>query len=585
MSAIYPPLVFLVGAAITALFWGRSRTAANCAYVGTAVVALINLFAFDMPGNIGIDMMGFQFELVRADKLAMLFTILFHIAALIVSIYSLHVKDVVQKTTGLLYAASAIGAVMAGDLITLFVWWELLAVTSVFQIWARKNKRSGGAGMRYLILHILSGLLLLAGAAWHYAETGSIAFGGMDDLGVFKLEGAAAWLIFLGFGVKCAFPFVHTWLVDAYPEATPTGAVYLCCFTTKVAVYCMARGYAGTGLLITIGGAMAMFPIFFAVIENDLRKVLGYSMINQIGFMMVGIGIGSEWGINGAVAHAFNDVLFKGLLFMSMGAVLYRTGRINGSDLGGLYKTMPWTTFFCIVGAASISAFPLFCGFVSKSMIMDAVAENGNWIIWLMLLFAAAGVFHHAGIKIPYFAFFGHDSGIRTKEAPLNMLIAMGISATLCIAIGCFPSLLYQLLPLDLNEFNAYGHGGTHVITQTQLLFFSALAFVTLMLFKIYPPELRATHLDVDWVYRKVWKGTYGFVDALFNSLNDKIHGLVVVNGLTGLGRFFANAPARLLGLVVQDRRGLDARLRSGTFPIGLTAFFGMLLFALLYFL
>lgn len=584
MSALYPPLVLLIGAALVALLRGRAR---NVAYVGAPLLALVNLFFFDTTKTLGIPLLGLELELQRADKLGMLFVILFHIAALIVAIYSLHVKDVVQKATGLLYAASAIGAVLAGDLITLFIWWELLAVTSVFQIWARKSERSGGAGMRYLILHIFSGLLLLAGAAWHYAETGSIAFDTFEG----GLQGAAMWLIFLGFGVKAAFPMVHTWLVDAYPEATPTGAVYLCCFTTKVAVYCMARGFPGTELLVTIGGAMAMFPIFFAVIENDLRKVLGYSMINQIGFMMVGIGLGSTWGINGAVAHAFNDVLFKGLLFMSMGAVLYRTGRINGSDLGGLYKSMPITAFFCIIGAASISAFPLFCGFVSKSMVMDAVAADGNIVIWLMLLFAAAGVFHHAGIKIPFFAFFGHDSGIRTKEAPLNMLLAMGISAFLCILIGCRPSLLYNLLPEpDPKNFNAYGHGGSHVISQLQLLFYSALAFAGLMLLKIYPPELRATHLDIDWVYRKLAKAGYRTADLLFNSLNKSVNGLVVKTGLRKLGGFLARGPQEVVGALGDLFAGESnfktaERLRSGTFPIGLAAFFGMLLFALLYFL
>jgi multicomponent Na+:H+ antiporter subunit D len=216
--------------------------------------------------------------------------------------------------------------------------------------------------------------------------------------------------------------------------------------------------------------------------------------------MVVGIGIGTALSINGAVSHAFNDVIFKGLLFMSMGAVLHMTGRINGSDLGGLYKTMPKTTILCIVGAASISAFPLFSGFVSKSMVMSAALEEGFDWIWLMLLFASAGVFHHAGIKIPYFAFFAHDSGIKANDPPNNMLLAMTISAALCIAIGIYPQALYSLLPYDTG-YNPYD--ATHVLAQTQLLFFSALAFVWLNLKGLYPPELRSTHLDFDWIYRR----------------------------------------------------------------------------------
>jgi multicomponent Na+:H+ antiporter subunit D len=246
---------------------------------------------------------------------------------------------------------------------------------------------------------------------------------------------------------------------------------------------------------------MACFPIFFAVIENDFRRVLSYSLINQIGFMVVGIGVGSQLAINGAVAHAFVHIIYKGLLFMSMGAVLHMTGRINGSELGGLYKTMPKTALLCIVGAASISAFPLFSGFVAKSMVMTAVLNQGYDWIWLALLFASAGVFHHAGIKIPYFAFFSHDSGLRAKDPPNNMLIAMTIAAGLCVAIGVYPNLLYQLLPFD-QDYSPYDL--SHVLAQTQLLFFAALAFVWLNIKGIYPAERRSINIDADWLYRRL---------------------------------------------------------------------------------
>ena len=119
-----------------------------------------------------------------------------------------------------------------------------------------------------------------------------------------------------------------------------------------------------------------------------------------------------------------------------------------------------------------------------------------------MLLFASAGVFHHAGIKIPYFAFFAHDSGIRVTDPPNNMLLAMLIAAVLCIAIGVYPSALYSLLPYDTG-YNPYD--ATHVLAQTQLLFFSALAFVWLNLRGLYPPELRSTNLDFDWIYRRAF--------------------------------------------------------------------------------
>ncbi len=508
MSELPAFLPFYIAAVVVAFNRGWIS---SLVMIAVPILGGLNLWFNVSPGmEMGYSLLNYELTLVRTDRLSLLFGYLFHIAALLASIFALHVRDPVQKTAGMLYAGSALGAVFAGDLITLFIFWELLAISSVFLIWARRTKRAMHSGMRYLIFQVTSGVLLLAGALVHYHQTGSLKF---DYIG---LEGVAGWLIFLAFGIKSAFPFLHNWLTDAYPESTPTGTVFLSAFTTKVAVYALARGYPGTDLLIYIGAAMTCFPIFYAVIENDLRRVLAYSMINQVGFMVCGIGIGTALALNGAVAHAFNDVIFKGLLFMTMGAVLYRTGNINGSDLGGLYKTMPKTAILCIMGAASISAFPLFSGFVSKSMVMTALLLEGYHGIWLMLLFASAGVFHHAGIKIPYFAFFAHDSGIRTSEAPTNMLVAMSIAAVLCLFIGSQPQFLYSLLPWEVDY---WPYDVTHVLAQLQLLFFSALAFVWLNKKGLYPPELHSVNLDAEWLYRKVLPRGAGFVYAAIQSL------------------------------------------------------------------
>ena len=544
MLEIPPFLPFFIGGLIAAVTRGTLR---NVIMVATPIVSALHLWM--VPEGIHLQFAFLDYQLIpyRVDKLSLMFGYVFHIAAFIAIIYSLHVRDTLQQVAAMLYASSGLGAVFAGDLLTLFVFWELLAFTSVFLIWARRTQRSYLAGMRYLIIQVLSGVILLIGALFYAAENGTLEFGFIG------LEGVAGWLIFIAFGIKCAFPMAHNWLTDAYPEATVTGTVFLSAFTTKVAVYAFARAYPGTELLVYIGAAMTCFPIFFAVIENDLRRVLAYSLINQVGFMVVGIGIGTALAINGAVSHAFNDVIFKGLLFMSMGAVLHMTGRINGSDLGGLYKTMPKTTVLCIVGAASISAFPLFSGFVSKSMVMSAALENGYDWIWLMLLFASAGVFHHAGIKIPYFAFFAHDSGIRANDPPNNMLLAMLIAAVLCIAIGVYPSALYSLLPYDTG-YNPYD--ATHVLAQTQLLFFSALAFVWLNLRGMYPPELRSTNLDFDWVYRRA------FPTALQNTFSViwKVDNAIRQAFLLRLNRSLAFLSRRYEG---------PSRLLSRTYPAG----------------
>ena len=487
-----PPGLFLIaGALLVPLFRGRWRQMYMLFLPLAGLWCLVDgqsgtFFAFTF--------MEYEIVPVRVDPLSLIFGYIFHIAAALSVVYAWHNDDIVEQMAGLAYAGSGIGAVFAGDLITLFVYWEAMAVTSVFLIWARRTEASYAAGMRYLIIQVGSGVLLLSGAILMAHETGSIAFEKMT------LGSLATWLILIAFGIKCAFPFMHNWLQDSYPEATVTGTVFLSAFTTKCAVYALARGFPGEELLIYVGAAMTAFPIFYAVIENDLRRVLAYSLNNQLGFMVVGVGIGTTLAINGAAAHAFAHILYKALLFMSMGAVLYRVGTVKGSELGGLYKSMPFTTVFCIIGAASISAFPLFSGFIAKSLTLSAVAHEGYLAVWMILLFASAGVFHHSGIKIPYFAFFAHDSGKRCKEAPLNMLIAMGITAFMCIAIGVYSPWLYSLLPYPV-EYQPYTP--SHVIGQYQLLMFSALAFAVLMRFKIYPPELKSVNLDFDITYRK----------------------------------------------------------------------------------
>jgi multicomponent Na+:H+ antiporter subunit D len=552
MASIAPFIIFFMGALLAGVTRGITR---SVIMIAIPLIGAFNLYMLGEGTSYQVSLLDYQLTLVRADRLSILFGYLFHLAALLGIIFSLHLKDTTQHVSGLLYAGSALGAVFAGDMITLFIFWELLAITSVFLILARRSERSFDVAMRYLIIQVLSGVVLLAGVIIHAYQTGSIAF---EYIG---LQGLASWLIFLAFGIKCCFPFLHNWLTDAYPEATPTGTVYLSAFTTKVAVYSLARAYPGTELLVYIGGAMAMFPIFFAVIENDLRRVLAYSLINQVGFMVCGIGIGTALAINGAISHAFNDVVFKGLLFMTMGAVLFRTGKINGSELGGLYKSMPITTGFCIVGAASISAFPLFSGFVSKSMVMVAALEEGYPVIWLALLFASAGVFHHAGIKIPFFAFFSHDSGIRVPEAPRNMLIAMGLAAAICIFNGSYPWVLYSMLPFPV-EYAPYTWA--HILTQCQLLFFSALAFCWLKLTGLYPPELPGINIDAEWSYRKALPAIVRWIVS--------IGGAIRLDALQRLHRRLD----RFLGQIYRHHgpQGILAR----TWPTGSMAFWTTLL-------
>ncbi len=542
MSSVPPFLIFLAGALVVPFLRGMPVVRAAWLLL-IPIAGALNVMGIQEGYQLQFEFLGHTLTPVRADRLSLLFGYLFHLGAFISIVYSLHLRGgdrpTLQHTSAVVYAGSALGAVFAGDFITLFVFWELLAVSSVFLIWARRSPRAVRAGMRYLLVHVVSGVTLLAGAMVHAHQTGSLEFGLME------LDGLAAWLILLAFGVKAAFPLLHSWLIDAYPEATPTGTVFLCAFTTKVAVYALARGFAGTEMLIYVGAVMACFPIFYAVIENDLRRTLGYSMINQIGFMVCGIGVGTHLAINGAVSHAFNDVLFKGLLFMAMGAVLHMTGKTRASDLGGLYRTMPKTAILCIVGALSISAVPLFNAFVSKSMIMSALLYEHHYWIWPVMLFASAGVVEHAGIKIPYFAFFAHDSGIRTREPPGNMLVAMGIAAAACLAIGIRPDLLYGMLPYDV-DYEPYTY--THVLTQIQLLCFAIGAVAAFHLWRIYPAEIPSVNLDADWVYRRAAVKVTRWTGAVVSGVDGAFRGRVLhAVDRTLRGAFRAHGPKGIL--------------------------------------
>lgn len=474
------------------------------------VVAALQVWSLPAGTYAEFELLGLTLETMRVDKLSRIFALIFCIAAFLGNLYAWHVRDTVQQLAALLYAGAAIGAVFAGDLITLFIYWEATAITSVFLIWARRTEGAYHTGMRYLIIQITSGVILLAGTALLYRETQSIAFE------VMTLGSLGTWLIFISFGMKCAFPLLHNWLQDSYPAATVTGTVILSAFTTKLAVYSLARGFAGTEILIYIGAVMTLFPIFFAEIENDLRRVLAYSLNNQLGFMVVGIGVGTEMALNGTASHAFAHILYKALLFMSVGAVLFRTGTSKASELGGLCRTMPRTAIFCLIGAASISAFPLFSGFVTKSLILDETANEHYPIIWAVLVFASAGVLSHSGIKIPYFTFFSHDSGLRPKEAPIHMQLAMGITAFLCIFIGVYPEPLYALLPYEV-DYKPYTMA--HVVGQMQLLCFALLAFAVLMRTGIHPPEIRAINLDVDWVYRRLLPSLYSVISGAISQV------------------------------------------------------------------
>ena len=507
---MHPGLLLILGAWVLPLLKGRAKSAAMVLLPAAALAICVRLSL--TPDSYDVKLLGRELPFVfRVDKLSLVFSYVFSIMAVLGMVYSLHVKDDAQHVSALTYAGGALGVTFAGDFLSLYVFWELMAISSVLLIWLRREPAAVAAGFRYLLVHVFGGLVLLAGIALHYTATESFAF---ESLGAFPSEGGWSailpWsLILAAFLLNAAVPPLGAWLPDAYPEATVTGAVFMTAFTTKSAVYVLIRGFAvegGTELIVWLGAGMAIYGVVFAVLENDARRLLAYHIISQVGYMVCAVGIGSDLAINGASAHAFAHILYKALLFMGAGAVLQVTGLRKLNEMGGLYKTMPITLGLYMIGAFAISAVPLFSGFVSKSMIVAAAGEDDRQWIFLMLTLASAGTFLHTGLKLPYYMFFGKDSGVRGHEPPRNMLVAMGLAAAACVLIGVFPGLLYKQLPMAV-PYHPYTVG--HVTASLGMLGFTALGFFLLL--KQLDPEPKIS-LDTDWFYRR---GSKVFVKSL----------------------------------------------------------------------
>ena len=544
---VHPGLLLIVGAWAIPFLKGRIKRSAMLLLPAIALFICLRM----TPGSYGeVSFLGQDLVFGRVDKLSLIFSYVFSIMAFLGMVYSLHVQDDAQHVSALTYAGGALGVTFAGDFLSLFVFWEILAISSVLLVWLRREPSAVAAGFRYLLVHVFGGLLLLSGIALHFRQTGSLAFG---DMGAFS--GSVAWaLILVAFLLNAAVPPLGAWLPDAYPEATVTGAVFMTAFTTKSAVYVLIRGFAGTEILVWVGAAMAVYGVVYAVLENDARRLLAYHIISQVGYMVCGVGIGTALALNGAAAHAFAHILYKGLLFMGAGAVLQMTGLRKLSEMGGLYKTMPLTLGLYMVGAFAISAVPLFSGFVSKSMVISAAGESHLGVIFLMLTLASAGTFLHTGLKLPYYMFFGKDSGVRAEEPPRNMLVAMGLAAAACVLIGVFPQLLYQHLP---NPVDFIPYTLQHVTSTLGMLGFTALGFFLLL--KQLDPKPTIS-LDTDWFYRRGSAGVVklaegplartesGFVGQIYEfvirrpvlgaaNLLSKLDSLVVDFALVGVGR------------------------------------------------
>ena len=488
---ISPGLIMVLGAILIPVLNGALR---GLVLLSLPVLTLAAVWMLPADASLQVAFLDYTLEPVRSSVEGRLFATVFSLMAFVGGLYAYRQASTTELTAAFIYAGSAIGVTFAGDLLTLFVFWEIMAFGSTVVIWSAGTRSAYRAGIRYLLIHLLGGVILMAGIVAYVIDTGSLEFTSMQT------DSIGTWLILIGFLVNAGAPPLSAWIADAYPEASPSGTVFLSAFTTKTAVFALLVGFPGADILIAVGLYMVFYGIIYALLENDMRRILAYSIVNQVGFMVAAIGIGTEMALNGAAAHAFAHIIYKALLLMSAGSVLLMTGKRKCTDLGGLFQSMPVTAINGIVGALSISAFPFTSGFVTKSLETSAAANEGMLIVWLLLLAASAGVFLHAGIKFPWFVFFQKDSGLRPPDPPANLRYAMWLFSFLCIGIGLMPNTLYAILPYPV-DYQPYTVD--HLVTQFQVLLFAGFAFFVML------KQMRRTltiSLDFDWFYRKFFK-------------------------------------------------------------------------------
>ncbi len=490
---VHPALFFFIGAAILPFL---NETKRKLVQLGVPLLSILPLY-YASKGTHGVlNVMGQELIFGRVDNLSLVFAFIFSIIGFIGMVYGFHLKTVREHIAAFVYAGGAMGAVFAGDLFSLFLFWEIMSFSSVFIIWFGGYSRSAGAGFRYLLIHTFGGVMLLGGIIVHVVNTGDASFGAISP------SGWAGGLMLFGFLVNAGGPPLHAWLPDAYPEGSVTGTIWLATFTTKVAVYTLVRGFPGAEVLIYVGLFMTLFGLGMTILENDIRRLLSYHIISQVGYMVTAVGIGSELALNGAVAHAINNILFKGLLMMGMGAVIYMTGKRKATELGGLGKVMPITAALYMIGGFSISGVPFFNGFISKGMIISSAAEAHRPITTLLLTLAASGTFLSTTLKLPFNVFVGRDKRLKVTDPPPNMIIGMSLAAIFCFMLGVQPHYLTDYLPFPDVEYHAFTM--SHFVIQFQILL-TALVVFLMFVEKLRPHE--TISLDTDWFYRKA--GTF----------------------------------------------------------------------------
>lgn len=493
-NCLHPGLIMIAMGLLVMALPERLR---RPAYIAAPILALAcslqlnetSEMVYRISSKLSIDMISF-------DRLSLIFMTAFCIVSLIAAIYSAGSNNRFEMGFALMYAGSNMGVVLSGDVLSLIIFWELSAIASCYVVYARRTRKSTRAAFRYILVHGFGGNMLLVGIISYIAKYG------MDITNITGAQDFTFWMIFIGVAVNAAVPPLNSWMPDSYPESTIGGTIYLASFTTKSAIYVMIRFFAGTEWLVYVGAFMAIYGILMALLENDLRRLFCYHIISQLGYIVASLAMGPGYGIDGAAAHTFNNIMYKGTLLMCAGAVLYATGRRKISELGGLGRQMPLTAVCFLIASFAISGMPFLNGFASKALVMHAVSEGGYELVSFLLTTASVGTWMSIALKINYFVFFGKPVSGKPfpaeelKSVPVNMKIGMVLGAAACTVTGVMPKLVYNLTPSMTD-----GHPFTveHIV-EYLVLFAGGTVIFFLFISKMKVHDQLS--LDFDWFYR-----------------------------------------------------------------------------------
>ncbi|MBQ3291410.1 MAG: hypothetical protein IJH43_03410 [Mogibacterium sp.] len=461
------------------------------------IAATYALFQMTEESSLTYDIASYiHMEFIHFDGLSFAFMLAFCIIAILNGFYGEGIQHRYECGMSLVYAGSVMGVVLAGDCISLIVFWEVSAFASMYVIYAKHDRQSARASFRYILMHAFGGNMLLAGLIIYMFHYGNQIENIVNCYGE-----PCFWLIAIGVAVNAAIPPVHAWLPDAYPESTATGTVYLSSFTTKAAIYLMIRMFAGLESLVWIGAIVSIYAACMAIMENDIRRLLAYHIISQLGMMIAAIGVGGAIGADAATAHAITNIMFKGVLMMGAGAVIYATGKSKITELGGMAKKMPVTAICFLISSLAIAGLPGLSGFVSKALIMDGLHEGGFVIPGLLVTAGGVGTLLSITLKINWFVFFGpcddpEESKV-VRKIPFTMELAMILGTIITMLIGFFPAKFYALMP-NATIVDPYNMG--HVLEYIAIFAGGSIPFF-LYLKKMKPHD--EITIDFDWFYRK----------------------------------------------------------------------------------